>query len=194
MTSTGQPSTRETILDAAMRRFTTDGPGVRLEDIAAEAGVSRQTLYVHFGSRTGLLLGLVQQIDASGMLESLLQQVTDAPTSAEALDALAHLHAEYSPIVYPIAHLFMAARHEDEALRVAWDDRMEARRNLYREIATRLSEDGVLASEWTVDSATDVMFALTSWQLWEQLVVDQNWSQADYRERLGRVLRRVLLK
>lgn len=193
MASTGQRSTRETILDAAMRLFREHGAAVRLEDIADEAGVSRQTLYVHFGSRAGLLLGLVQQIDAGGMLEGLLQQVTDAPSAAAALDAIAHLHAEYSPVVYPIARLFMTARHEDDALRVAWDDRMEARRNLYREVTTRLSEEGVLASEWTVGSAADVMFALTSWQLWEQLVVDQRWSKAEYRDRLGRMLRRTLL-
>ncbi|MDP8931980.1 MAG: TetR/AcrR family transcriptional regulator [Actinomycetota bacterium] len=194
MTSTSHRSTRETILDAGVRLFTERGSGVRLEDIADEAGVSRQTLYVHFGSRAGLLLGLVQQVDASGMLERLVQQVVHAPSSAETLDAVAHLHAEYSPVAYPIARLFMSGRHEDDALRVAWDDRMEARRNLYREVVRRLSSDGVLASEWTVKSAVEVMFALTSWQLWEQLVVDQNWTKAEYRDRLGRMLRRVLLK
>lgn len=194
MTSTTGRSTRETILDAAVRLFAERGPGVRLEDIADEAGVSRQTLYVHFGSRAGLLLGLVQQVDASGMLGSLLQQVTEAPSPEKALDAVADLHAEYSPVVYPIARLFISGRHDDEALRVAWDDRMQARRNLYRQIVTRLSEDGVLAPEWTVASAVEVMFALTSWQLWEQLVVDHSWSKADYRDRLGRMLRRVLLK
>jgi AcrR family transcriptional regulator len=193
MTSSAQPSTREIILDGAMRLFSERGPGVRLEDIADAAGVSRQTLYVHFGSRTGLLLGLVQQMDAAGMLERLLEQVTGAPSSAEALDAVAHLHAEYSPVVYPVARLFMNGRHEDDALRVAWDDRMEGRWNLYRGVAAQLSEDGALASEWTVDSATELMFALTSWQLWEQLVVDQNWSKAEYRDRLGRILRRTLL-
>lgn len=193
MTSTGPQSTREAILEAAIDLFEKDGPGVPLEDIADEAGVSRQTLYVHFGSRAGLLLGLVQHMDASGILESLVQQVTNAPSSPEALDAVADLHAEYSPVVYPIARLFMTAKHEDDALRVAWDDRMEARRNLYQEVVTRLSQDGVLAAEWTVDAAVDVVFALTSWQLWEQLVVDQNWSKADYLDRLRRMLRRVLL-
>lgn len=193
MTSTGQRSTRETILDAALRLFTEKGPAVRLEDIADEAGVSRQTLYVHFGSRTGLLLGLVQQFDASGMLESLLQQVTEAPSPAAALDAVAHLHAEYSPVAYPIARLFITGRHEDEALRVAWDDRMDSRRNLYREIVSRLSKGGSLGSEWTTETAVDAMFALTSWQVWEQLVIDQNWSRADYRDRLSLMLRKVLL-
>lgn len=193
MVSSAPRSTRETILDAALRLFTARGPGVRLEDIADEAGVSRQTLYVNFGSRTGLLLGLVQQVDASGMLVGLVQQVVDAPTSLEALDAVAHLHAEYSPSIYPVARLFLTGRHEDAALRLAWDDRMEARRNLYREVVSRLRADGLLAREWTVESGTEVMFALTSWQVWEQLVVDQGWSKAAYRERLARMLRRVLL-
>jgi AcrR family transcriptional regulator len=191
--STERRSTRATILDAANRLITERGPAVPLEEIADEAGVSRQTLYVHFGSRSGLLLGLVQHADTSGVLQQLIQRVLAAPSAAHALDAVADLHAEYSPIAYPIARVIMVGRHDDEALRVAWDDRMQARRGLYREVVERAAREDVLASEWTVESATEVMFALTSWQVWEQLVIDQHWSDGDYRVRLASTLRRTLL-
>lgn len=193
MMSTADRSTREVILDAAVRLLTERGAGVRLEDIAEEAGVSRQTVYVHFGSRTGLLLGLVERVDTSGILEPLIERVVEATTSPEALDAVVRLHAEYSPVAYPVARVLMHGRHEDDALRIAWDDRMEARRGLYREVAERLERDGLLAAEWTVEAAVEVVFALTSWQVWEQLVVDQGWSKDAYGDRLTRVLRRTLL-
>lgn len=196
MSSTGHAkrSTRESVLDAALALFTEEGvTDVRLEDIAKRAGVSRQSVYVHFGSRAGLLLALVQHVDATGLLERLMQRIFEAPTSLDALDAIVHLHAEYSPVVYPVARVFMVGRHEDEALRVAWDDRMEARRNVYRFVIEWLERDRLLAPGWTVDVATDVVYALTSWQVWELLVVDQKWTGEHYGEHLRTTIRRALV-
>lgn len=193
MSTSGRPkqSTRELVLDAALELFREEGAtDVRLEDIAHRAGVSRQSVYVHFGSRAGLLLALVQHVDATGLLEELMQGIFDAPTSLEALDAIVHLHAEYSPVVYPVARVFMIGRHDDEALRVAWEDRMQARRNVYRFVVEWLRRDGLLAPHWEVDVATDVVYVLTSWQTWELLVVDQGWSRDAYVEHLRSVLRR----
>lgn len=165
---------------------------VRVVDIARKAGVSRRSVYVHFGSRSALLVAMVQHFDAAGTLDDLVQQIFDAPTALEALDAVAHLHAEYSPVAYPIAKVVMTGKHRDEALRAAWDDRMKARREVYISVVEWLGRDGLLASEWDVDSATDLVWALTSWQVWEQLVVDRGWSKERYRERLRTALRRML--
>lgn len=165
---------------------------VRIADIAKKAGVSRRSVYVHFGSRTGLLVAMVQHFDAGGILDRLVQQVFDAPTSLDALDALAHLHAEYSPVAYPVASVLMMGRHRDEALRAAWDDRMEARRDVYASVVQWLERDGLLSPEWAIEAATDMVWALTSWQLWEQLVVDQGWSKERYAHYLRTALRRVI--
>lgn len=187
-------STRDVILDAAARLFAERAVGVTLEEIAEEAGLSRQTVYVHFGSRTGLLIAMVQHIDESGTLQGLVQQVFDAPTALAALDAVVTLHAEYHPTVYNFANLMMIHRHEDEAIRAAWDERMESRRNLYHSVVQWLERDGLLDSEWTVEIATDLLWALTSWQLWEQLVVEGGWSKADYLSHLRTTLRNTLTR
>lgn len=53
-------ATSARILDAAFERVATVGLGsLALEDVARDAGVSRQTLYRHFGSREGLIEQLV---------------------------------------------------------------------------------------------------------------------------------------
>lgn len=193
-TSAPSGSTRATILDAAARLFTERGPGVRLEDIAEGAGVSRQTVYVHFGSRTGLLIAMVQHIDEGGTLHALVEQVFDAPTALQALDAVVAVHAEYHPMVYSVAKVFMAGRYEDDAIGAAWDDRMTSRRNLYRSVIEWLDRDEHLAPGWTVEIATDLLWAFTSWQLWEQLVVDRGWSKDDYLNHLRTVLRNSLVE
>lgn len=50
------PDTRNRILDATMVTLSRDGlTRLSLEDVARQAGVSRQTLYRHFGSRDALI-------------------------------------------------------------------------------------------------------------------------------------------
>lgn len=190
----GRRPTREVILDSAIGLFAERGPEITLEAIAAAAGVSRQTVYVHFGSRTGLLLALVQHLDTHGPLPALIDAVVAAASASDALDAVVLLHTEYSPVAFPIARVFMASRHLDPALEIAWEDRMQARRGLYREVVDRLADEDLLAEPWTHDTAVEVIFALTSWQVWEQLVVDGGWSKDDYRSRLGLILQRTVVR
>lgn len=193
-TSALPESTRTQILDAAARLFARLGVAVRLEDVAEEAGVSRQTVYLHFGSRTGLLVAMVQHIDATGPLPGLIERVFDAPTAPEALDAVVDLHAEYYPMIYAIAAVFLAGKYEDEALRAAWAERMDSRRNLYHTVVERLESEGFLAPTWEgVEVATDLLWALTSWQLWEQLVIDRKWSKEEYLRHLRSMLRHLLV-
>lgn len=193
MSSARRPnSTRGAILEATAKLLGERGAGVALEEIAERAGVSRQTLYLHFGSKTGLMIATAQHIDDQGTLGRLVQDVFEAPTALDALDAIVTLHAQYYPVIYPVARIFMAGRYDDDALRVAWDDRMQSRYRLYREIVERLHRDGVLAAEWNVETATDILWSITSWELWEQLTLERGWSEADYLSHLRAVLRRVL--
>ncbi len=65
---------RELILDVAMRHFAEHGyRGARVEDIAAEVGVAKGTVFLHFGNKEGLFLAAYQR--AVSMLPAWL----DAP-------------------------------------------------------------------------------------------------------------------
>lgn len=176
-----------------MRLVASRGPRVSLEDVADEAGISRQTLYVHFGSRAGLFIAMAEYMDTSEQLQPLLQRVFAAPTALDALDAVAEVHAQYHPVAYPVARVFLAGRYDDEALRRTWDERMSSRRLLYRDVVARLHDEGLLGARWDVETATDIIWALTSWQMWEALVVERGWSKADYLRHLRTVLRRTLV-
>lgn len=48
------PERREQLLQAADRAIDALGPGVRMEDIAAEAGITKPVIYRHFGDKGGL--------------------------------------------------------------------------------------------------------------------------------------------
>ena len=82
---------RELILDAAEKRLVVVGPsGIRLQEVAADAGVSHPTVLHHFGSREGLVKaviarsmasiheGLVNAIQASTGEEGALAKIFDS--------------------------------------------------------------------------------------------------------------------
>ncbi len=57
----GHPGKRALILDAAVRVFSRDGfAGASIDTIAAEAGVSRQTVYNHVGDKENLFAAVVE--------------------------------------------------------------------------------------------------------------------------------------
>jgi len=185
--------TRTAILGAARRLLEDRGyHGVGLDRIARAAGVSRQAVYLHFGSKAGLLLALVDWIDQTGPLPGLIRRVEEATTGLEALDRLMELHATYVPQILRIATVLESARRTDPDAAAAWEDRMRRRYGAARSVVERLAREGVLAEGLTVAEAADLLWALASIQTCEQLIVARGWSRRRYERNLKRVARRAL--
>ncbi|MFG3386717.1 TetR/AcrR family transcriptional regulator [Streptomyces rochei] len=73
------PAARESLLDAACTALARrPWSAVRMVDVAAAAGVSRQTLYNEFGSKDGLARALVRR-EADGYLAGVARALGDAP-------------------------------------------------------------------------------------------------------------------
>src|SRR5215203_1794688 len=71
--SSGDPKTRTRILEATWRLMVgRNGRGVRMRDVAEEAGVSRQAVYDHFGSRADLMVATARYGDEVRGLEGRL--------------------------------------------------------------------------------------------------------------------------
>lgn len=74
---------RERILDATAALAERSGfQGVSMAAVAAEAGVSRQTVYAHFGGREELLDEAIMRI-TSQVVDRIQDQVADAGDAAE---------------------------------------------------------------------------------------------------------------
>ena len=74
--------TRDLVLDAALRLFNEHGYlGVRVEDIAQQAGVSRATFYKHFAEREQVLAELFERLLGAGN-EATPPASPEAPGSA----------------------------------------------------------------------------------------------------------------
>jgi len=192
--STRAARTRARILDAARRLLEERGyHAVGLESVAAAAGVSRQSIYIHFGSKANLLLALVANVDEEEGLPHLALTVEQAPSAVEALHRFIDLVATLTPRVYRTAAVLDSARRTSPEADTAWMDRMTSRRRRCARIVSRLADDGRLAPGWSRADATDFLWATTGLRVWEDLVVHRGWSATRFRRHLSRVLEQALV-
>lgn len=79
---------RTAILDAAERRLVASGPAaIRLQEVAADVGVSHPTVLHHFGSREALVQAVVRRaLDA--LQAGLLAAVRASPEGSDQVDVL----------------------------------------------------------------------------------------------------------
>ena len=170
------------------------GKAVRLEDIAKASGVSRQTIYLHFGSRVDLMVATVQHIDEVNKFSERTQQLRDEVDSLGTMQLFIEFWADYVPQIYGIAKQLLILRETDEGAAAAWKDRNSSLRNgPCRFLVERLEQDGRLDPYWQIDEAIDVLWALISIQTWENLVIERGWSRDEYTTKLKQMIQRVLI-
>ncbi len=189
----GDPDTRERLLQAAWELALEQGPSLRLADVAARAGVSRQAVYLHFGDRARLLLTLLAWGDQAFKLGDLLTQVTQAQSGVEALKRMVELHAAYSPRIDALTRILEAHQYQDSAVAAALRDRRNFRRAAHRAVIARIAAEGDLAEGWTVDTAADLFFAVTLPAPWRELTGACGWSAEEYAQRMTQLLRGTLI-
>jgi len=182
----GDPATRQRILDAALRLVTRrGGADVTLGDVAREARVSRQALYIHFADRAGLFLALVRHADDRRGLAAAIQRIATAPTGEAALREMAATQARINPGVWPLARAFDSVRRQDEAAERSWQERLSHRLEGCRAIVAQLVREGLLRPGLSPDVAADLLWSLSSLRTWEDLVLLRGWTAAQYERRLG---------
>ena len=192
--SSRRQRTRSKILESARRLLVERGYyGVGLEEVARDAGISRQALYLHFKSKAELLVATAQYNDEMLRVPEILRQGREAKTALEALEAGGRAYGLIEPQIYDLASVIYSARRSDEAAEAAWQDRMAFRRENIRRDIGRLQKEGLLAKGWTVDEAADFVWALFSVHTYEYLVVERAWSIEQFVSRLLTVLRSVLV-
>jgi AcrR family transcriptional regulator len=196
------PDTRERILRATWRLVEArKEQSVRVEDIARAANVSRQAVYLHFGSRTALFIATVRYVDeVLGLAERIqvlaerIRQARETGNGALGIEEYVRFWAGYIPEIYGLAKALLILRESDEAAAAAWADRMEAVRDGCLQTLRQVEQKGSLAPEWTVEAAADYFWAALSIPTWEQLTIERGWSSEQYIERITLAVRRALLR
>ena len=173
--------TRTRILEATVQMLEGgEGRGVRMGDIATAAGISRQAVYLHFASRTELLVAAAKHLDEVLESDRRLAPSRAATSGVKRLELYIESWGRYIPQIYRVAKGLMLAQDTDEAAAAAWNDRMLAMRDGCRAAIEALHADGSLASEWTPKRATDALWTMLLVPNWENLTIECGWSTQQY--------------
>lgn len=184
--------TRERILGAARRMILNKGfAEATIEAIAREAGVAAPTVYASFGSKRGILQGLMERAAFSSAYTDIVREAMQSDDPETRLRYAAKIARK----------IFDSLRSESEVLRgaaaVAPEFVREKERLRYERQAgliKLLEQKGALRPELNATAARDILWTLTSYDTHRRLVVERKWSAGQYEQWLGDTLVLTLLK
>lgn len=169
------------------------GQGVSMSDIANAVGISRQAVYLHFASRTELMIETTNYINEAKGLNERLTQFEAATTGIELLEACVDMWGNYIPEIYAMAKALIMTRETDEATAAAWNGCMSGLREACRETIEALANEGILAPVWSQQEAIEMFWTILSISNWEQLTIECGWSTEQYISWMKTLLKRTFV-
>jgi AcrR family transcriptional regulator len=200
MATVGQPAnarsrrTRSALLSSARALLEDDGfEALTMGAVAERAGVTRRSVYLHFPSRADLVGALFDHVANAERLEASLAPVWAAPDAGSALEEWARHVARYHTRLLAVDRAVERV-HRSDADAAAHRARVhQAKLAHCRRLAGRVAAEGRLAEPWTIRTAADALFALTTSDVVEGLILERGWSRTRFAERFGLVLTSTLL-
>lgn len=164
-----------------------------LEAIAEQALVSPKTITAVFGSKLELLAEVINPEAFSSRVRQLIEELRATEDVSRRLSLVAQItRRAYEPMASSLELLRTAGAVAPELADVARQIELRRRQNQARLIAS-LHKQGALRLDLSLEEATDVLWALTSYDLYRMLVVDQHWEPERYETWLAQLLVQHLL-
>lgn len=193
--SSDEIDTRTRILEATWKLLEENrGQGASMGAIAKAAGISRQAVYLHFDSRTDLMIATMNYVDEIKGLNDRLAQLQTARTGEDSLELLVDIWGGYIPEIFGLAKAMMMTRDTDEDMAAAWNNVMGCLKDVCRQTIEQLEREDRLAREWSLDEATEMFWTIISISNWEQLTAECGWTTSQYVERMKMTLKRSFVK
>ena len=189
--------TRAAVLDAATRCFLAKGyAATTMKDVAADAGVSVQTVFGQ-GSKASLLLGCVDRgvvgddDEVPFAQREVFVRLVSGPDRESKLEAARDMARTYVPLTVPMIRVFADAAAGDPGIAGAWAE-YERR---------RLQDGRVLVGAFApwlragldVDRATEIFWGVFSHAPVVNLVHHRAWTVEEYADFLVDAVDRLLL-
>jgi AcrR family transcriptional regulator len=193
--------TRRHILEAARKLFVERGyAGATAEAIAAEAGVSAQTIYAIFKNKKRMLVSLMNVSPATGVEDQTpMAERASVQAVSQERDRRRQLHmfaqvvaANLNQVSVVFEIMADAAKNEPEFDRIVKKlnkQRLENMTFATQQFASR----GPFRDEISFEYARDIVWTLTSGEVFLLLTRERGWSKEQYAEWLADVLVKALL-
>ena len=186
--------TRRHILAVARELFESHGyTATTLEAIAEMAEVSPKTIAAVFGSKRALLAAVINPDAFSTPVKLLIEELRATEDPSRQVSLVAQITRQaYELLGSSLELLRTAGAVAPELADLAQQIEARRRQNQARLIVS-LREQGTLHPGLSFEEATDVLWALTSYDLYRMLVVEQSWEPERYETWLAQLLVQHLL-
>lgn len=159
-TTSGKKSkTREQILHAALTCFAQKGyHQTTMDDIVAESGASKGSLYWHFNGKQELFIALVEWF-FSEMNEEIMHAWTEEMSASDKIKSMMMVALESSQQIIPFFNVFLdfwAQTSEDEQLRQLFDEMISD----YQTRIGQIIEEGMASGEFRPVDAPKLSLAI----------------------------------
>jgi AcrR family transcriptional regulator len=177
--------TRARVLDVARERFLAGGyAATTVAAISAAADVSVETIYKSYGGKAGLVRALRDAaLRGDGPVPAEQrsdQQAALASDPREIVAGWGRLTSEVMPRVAPILLLVRSAAGADDEMAAVRREAEDGRLARMEHNARYLVDGGHARDGLDLERVRDVLFAYSSPELYELLVLRQGWSTDDY--------------
>lgn len=166
----GAERTRRNILDATRRHLVEAGfHRLSLERVAADAGVTRVTVYRRFGSKLGLLDAVAEDVADRALVVVRMRRAAETPDPVAAFRAMvAELCRFWSVDPVVLRRLISLAAVDPEAREVL-EGRDSWRYDRVGEFVRRLDADGRLRNGFDLDEAVAAVGMMTGFPACDEL-------------------------
>jgi AcrR family transcriptional regulator len=188
-------ATQREVVETAGRLFAAKGyAATTIDEIAAEAGVSRETIFKAFASKRQLLRVWVERA-AAGPDEPVsirrqewvreIQATSDRRTQLElTATAVRSIHERTIDGI----EVLRAAAQVDPEIAALWDEAQRRRRQDVRTVTRLLTASGPVKPALGAKALVDVVYVLTSPELYELYVGQCGWRPERYERWLAMAL------
>ena len=140
-----------------------------LEQVAHDAGITRVTIYRHFGSKLGLLEAVADDLSVRGRAAERITAALELPDTSASLRALVHALCGFWSTDPPLFRRMVSLSAVDPEAREVLGARERWRYEGIATMAERLAAEGRLRPPFDTDQAAATIAAVTSFPACDQI-------------------------
>jgi AcrR family transcriptional regulator len=175
---------RKAVLGSARELFTENGfAATTVTEVASASGVSPETIYKAYGGKAGLvraLYAVALEGDGDVAAEQRSEELRASANAREVVTGWSRLAMEVAPKVSSLQLLVRDAALVDPSLHDLLTELDDARHRRMTENAEFLRATGHLRRGVTLHAAADLLWSVSSPEMFELLVSRRGWSLETY--------------
>jgi AcrR family transcriptional regulator len=172
--------------------------GATIDAIAHKAGVASETIFATFGSKRAILADVINTAVNGDQPVPVLEQpgpqaIRQQTEPKQALQLFATDISGRLERVAPVFAVMRAAAQTEPDIAELLKDQLGIRLRNISTLAEHLAAQKVLRKELNTEQAADIIWAITSPEVFSLLTVERGWSKEQYVRWLEDTLARSLL-